>query len=184
MGTTTPASFRFFQMALIPTIAQECSIVFDLVSWLGDRGGAGQGSGRLPLGLPHSGRSYPTDQGPNVMVVPIAKYVHLNYAPPGRSADSVGRPTVNRALAVTPSITRSTCTPSLNRVSIMKLQVSGNKCQFREVDKSWCWPWMSWHLEAVCWLHCHSGAPGLPEADLCGVSLCLPQSSSAARLLL
>lgn len=37
-----------------------------------DRSGTGQGNITL-LGLPHSGRSYPTDQGPNVVIVPTAR---------------------------------------------------------------------------------------------------------------
>lgn len=68
-------------MVLISAIAVGCSILFDLLlSCLGDSGGVGQGSITLPLGLLHYGWSNPTDQGPEVVVVPTAKYVGLKGA--------------------------------------------------------------------------------------------------------
>ena len=43
----------------VSAVALGCSVIFDFLSWLGDRGGAGQGGINLVLGLLHSDRSYP-----------------------------------------------------------------------------------------------------------------------------
>lgn len=85
-------------MALTSATAPGCSIVCL------DRSGTGQGSIRLPLGLPHG-------PGAHMVTVPAARYVDLNYVPPDGSVDPGDGISINQILAGLPSSTWPPCTP-------------------------------------------------------------------------